>query len=49
MKELLIFGGGYLLCLIQVLIAHGFGKSAQVQDEPFADDPRPALLREQAE
>lgn len=39
---------GYLLCVVSLGIVFAFGESAHVQEEPFSDDPRPALLREQA-
>lgn len=40
---------GYVLCLLSLGIVFAVGESAHVDEHPFSDDPRPALLRDQAE
>lgn len=49
MKEAMIFFAGYATCMLSVVVCIAFGRVSSATEEPFTDDPRPALLREQAE
>lgn len=40
---------GYGLCLFSVAITFFVGEGGHVQEEAFSDDPRPAILKEDAE